>query len=183
MYGLAALSVAVLVGQAAATAVAGAAPRSPLARRQTTLNPSDIPSQCKNQCAPAVNYLNTCAETVSCLCSDTTNTAFYNCLECVVEVEPSVKSTLQTTLSEYEYNCGTAGAKVSFLTLTFADGSSDAPTATGGASLSTTPTAGTSSNPSANSNPLARNSAGVLGASGASVAGVVGVAMAALLWA
>ncbi|PIL34686.1 hypothetical protein GSI_03466 [Ganoderma sinense ZZ0214-1] len=94
MYGLAVLSVVVLVGQAAATAVPGAAPLSSLTRRQTTLNPSEIPSQCKNQCAAAVNYLNACGESVTCLRNDTTNKAFYDRLECVVGVDPNDKATL-----------------------------------------------------------------------------------------
>lgn len=80
--------------------------------------------------------------------------------------------------AEYENNCDIAGAKVSFLTLTFPNGSSGAPTATG-ASPVTAPA--TTNNPSVNSNPLARNDAGIVGVSVASVASAVGIVVAALL--
>ncbi|KAI1793646.1 hypothetical protein LXA43DRAFT_999796 [Ganoderma leucocontextum] len=204
MYALAVLSVAVLAGQAVATPFASAGPLAALLKRQSTLDPSQIPAQCQSACASTVNTLNTCAD-VNCLCTDAINTGLYNCLECALGLssDAGLLSEAQTSLTQFEQTCAEAGVNLAPLTLTVPNGSSA--TATGSSGTHTTaagsnPTV-TASNPAATvpagtvntaaastntaassgSNPLGKNSAGMVGVSVASVAGAVGVAMAALL--
>ncbi|KAM5545603.1 hypothetical protein V8D89_000641 [Ganoderma adspersum] len=198
MYALAVLSIAVFAGQAVATPFANASPLAALLKRQSTLDPSQVPAQCQSTCTPVINSLNTCTD-LTCLCADTVNKGLYNCLECALSLQPdaSLLSEAQSSLTQYEQACTQGGVAVTPLTLTLPNGA--APTATGSSGTHTTAagsvigttaagtapagTVGTAApvTTAASSNPLSKNGAGVVGASVASVLGAAAVAMAALL--
>ncbi|KAI0700273.1 hypothetical protein C8T65DRAFT_728804 [Cerioporus squamosus] len=210
MYALAIVSAALLAGQAAASAVM---PRNALAgllnRQTTAFDPSDIPAQCQSQCADVVSALNSCS-TVSCLCSDTTNTGLYNCLECALALDPdaALLAQGQDSLNEYQSSCQQAGVSVAPQTLTLPSGASATggsgssatsrasvtfdtsfPTeistgsgskATGGSS-STETTAGGASDPLATDGAASRNNgAGFLAVSSTAVVGAVGAVLVVL---
>ncbi|PIL34682.1 hypothetical protein GSI_03462 [Ganoderma sinense ZZ0214-1] len=150
MYALAVLSIAVLAGQAIATPFANTGPLAALLKRQSTLDPSQIPPQCQSQCTGVVNSLNTCTD-LTCLCADAVNKGLYNCLECALSLTPdaSLLSQAQSSLthlnphpsSEYEQACTQGGVAVTPLTLTLPSGGA---TATGGSSGTHTTAVGSS---------------------------------------
>ncbi|PIL34685.1 hypothetical protein GSI_03465 [Ganoderma sinense ZZ0214-1] len=175
MVGLVFLSVALLAGQAAATAALSPS----FFKRQLT--PGQIPAQCQNACSSAENSLSSCGTDLNCLCSDSINKAFSSCLECAVGLDPSTLSTMQASLNEFEQGCTQAGHAVTPITLTAANGSSGNPTAAGSNSASGAPaaTATTPAAPSSSSSPSGHNGAGMVGVSAASVIGAVGIVFAA----
>ncbi|RDX45894.1 hypothetical protein OH76DRAFT_1407460 [Lentinus brumalis] len=210
MYALALVSAAFVAGQAAASTVI---PRNALAgllnRQTTAFDPSDIPAQCQSDCSAVVSALNSCS-TVSCLCSETTNTGLYKCLECALGLDPdaALLAQGQDSLNEYQSSCQQAGVSITPLTLTLPSGAtatgasgssatdrasvtfdSIIPTgitsgsgskATGG-SGSTETTAGGASDPLATDGAATRNNgAGFLAVSSTAVVGAVGVAMVVL---
>ncbi|KAI0370798.1 hypothetical protein BV20DRAFT_966320 [Pilatotrama ljubarskyi] len=131
MYGLTLLSVALVAGQAAASAVY---PRSPLASllrvRQAGFDPSDIPAQCQSDCSVISTALNSasCSTDISCLCSSSTNTGLYNCLECALSIDPdqATLTEVQESYDEYTQACSSANAPVAANPLTIPSGSAAA---------------------------------------------------------
>ncbi|KAI1793641.1 hypothetical protein LXA43DRAFT_999772 [Ganoderma leucocontextum] len=178
MFGLAVLSVALLAGQAAA-----AASSPSLFKRQ--LSPGQIPPQCQAACSSAQSSLQSCGTDLNCLCSDSINKAFSDCLECAVSLDASSLSAMQESLDELDQGCTQAGHAVTPITLTLPNGSSGSPTAAGSGPANSAPaattTAAATSTSSPSSSPSGSNGAGMVGVSVASVAGAVGVALAALV--
>ncbi|KAE9404208.1 hypothetical protein BT96DRAFT_989484 [Gymnopus androsaceus JB14] len=99
----------------------------------TGIDPSDIPTQCQNQCAIVVNAINTCT-TDSCFCTSANANGMESCFNCLVQLNPTsdVESSRDDAFSSFNEECaGTAGVP------TLAVDGSDA-TATGASSPKST---------------------------------------------
>ncbi|KAI0072252.1 hypothetical protein K474DRAFT_417357 [Panus rudis PR-1116 ss-1] len=139
MFALGVVSAALLVTKVNASALNGRSPLHLLLGRQTsTFDPSDIPAQCQVDCATTVQVFNgtTCAASVSCFCTETVNTGFKVCLECMLDQIPNDTALLNQAnqaLSQYELACSAEGAPLSTLSI------DDAPTPTKGSGSVTIP--------------------------------------------
>ncbi|KAI0773109.1 hypothetical protein BD413DRAFT_539196 [Trametes elegans] len=128
MFGLAVLSVALLAGQAAASAIAA---RSPLAHllaiRQTSFDPSTIPAQCKSECSAISQALtsNTCSTDIDCICSSSASNGLYNCLECILAINPDASDLAQAqgSFDQYASACASGNVNVADRSLTLPSGS------------------------------------------------------------
>jgi len=91
------LSVFAAVVWIAATNGSGFPGRSALFRRQgATLEPTDIPPECTNICAPLFSDVQSCGSlNAACLCTATVRQDAVNCANCVASIFPSELSTLQ----------------------------------------------------------------------------------------
>ncbi|KAI0643390.1 hypothetical protein C8Q79DRAFT_1012673 [Trametes meyenii] len=133
MYGITLLSIALVAGQAAASAIGARSPLASLLRtRQAGFDPSTIPSQCQSDCSDIISAVNsqTCSTDISCICSSSASNGLYTCLQCALNLAPS-QSTLtqaQGSYDDYADACEDGGVNISEKTLTIPGGSS----ATGG---------------------------------------------------
>ncbi|KAF5384409.1 hypothetical protein D9615_003254 [Tricholomella constricta] len=100
------------------------APRSihQLLSRQTTLDPSIIPAQCKAQCATVVSTVATCQPPAqpSCGCSIAEERGFVNCLNCLFGLgTPSQASidSAQSSVDQYVQLCNRAGVPLPATTI------------------------------------------------------------------
>ncbi|KAE9404207.1 hypothetical protein BT96DRAFT_989483 [Gymnopus androsaceus JB14] len=115
----------------------------------TGIDPSDIPTECQNQCATVVNAINTCT-TDSCFCTAANANGLESCFSCFIQLNPSSDevSLSDDAFSSFNEECaGTPGVP------TLAVDGSDA-TATGASSpKSTTGTKGKNGALSADDDP------------------------------
>ncbi|KAI0756456.1 hypothetical protein C8Q80DRAFT_1128697 [Daedaleopsis nitida] len=193
MYAFSVISLALLVGQAAASASLGRSSLAGLLKRQTAgFDPSDVPAQCQSDCATILNSLSSCPD-VSCLCTDAINQGLHNCLECVLAIpgNDDIFAQAQSSLQEYQQACQQVGVNITPEPVTLPSGSS--PTAGSSAADSdptvtspgSTPTsagtgAGDTPNPLATGGGVSKNGAASVSASAASIAGIAGLAFALL---
>ncbi|KAL0061334.1 hypothetical protein AAF712_011851 [Marasmius tenuissimus] len=160
------LSVAALLGAASATVVSFEArditPISSLVARQSTFDPSVIPSQCQNQCSAVVGDIQNCQSSTDALCGCTTQVSgdMRNCFNCLVNLAPSAQTSIQGSYDDYIKTCNSAGANLPSGTIGGSGsvgGASGSATAGGGSSATktvgggpSTPTSSTGSGSSGN---------------------------------
>lgn len=141
---LALLSLALVAGKAAATAVAARhdAFRTLLRARQgSIISPGDIAPECQSACATFVQINNDCqTDDSKCLeiCTDSNMGGVADCLSCAINVggppDASLAAQAQEALDELEDDCASAGEPVQSFTVS---GAAGVPTsAAGGAGAS-----------------------------------------------
>ncbi|KAL0576194.1 hypothetical protein V5O48_005792 [Marasmius crinis-equi] len=135
------LSVAVLMGASASASITSfeardITPVSSLVARQSTFDPSVIPSQCQTQCSAVVSDINKCSTSTStdplCGCTSAVNTDMKTCFNCLVSLAPTAQADIQKSYDEYILGCNSAGANLPAGTVGNGSGSS----ASGSASAS-----------------------------------------------
>ncbi|KAJ3476767.1 hypothetical protein NLI96_g10928 [Meripilus lineatus] len=95
------------------------------------LNPGDIPSACRSDCAYTVAILNdeTCVAT-DCFCTEVNNREFAKCFKCLDAGNEAALEESQATLSGYEDTCRDGGAPLASLTIVDSSPSSTRPPTT-----------------------------------------------------
>ncbi|KAH8085470.1 hypothetical protein BXZ70DRAFT_562625 [Cristinia sonorae] len=132
MLALSLLSVALVAGQASATAIqartlqARAGVERLFARQAGGFNPNSIPQQCQSTCAGTAQVLSgQGCQTDACLCTSTVNTGFQQCLTCVLSLappDPDIISQSQEALAAFEDACAASGFPLTSLTISGATG-------------------------------------------------------------
>ncbi|EIW52594.1 uncharacterized protein TRAVEDRAFT_53037 [Trametes versicolor FP-101664 SS1] len=142
MFGLAVLSVALVAGQVAASAISTRSPLAGLLRiRQASFDPSEVPAACQSSCSTISTALTstTCSQDIDCLCSSATSTGLFDCLQCALNLQPDqdVLEQAQESYDEYAAACASGDVPVASQTLSLPSGSSASATRVSGSATAT----------------------------------------------
>ncbi|KAI5986715.1 hypothetical protein EDC04DRAFT_2824220 [Pisolithus marmoratus] len=103
-----------------------------LVPRQSSFDPSDLPSQCQSPCQViSTMSSSSCDTSLTCLCASSIASELQTCMTCLAQAEPSVETSAQSALSSYNEACGTS---LSLGTSSGSGGSSATTTAAGSSS-------------------------------------------------
>ncbi|KAI6039409.1 hypothetical protein EDC04DRAFT_2685925 [Pisolithus marmoratus] len=139
-----------------------------LASRQSSFDPSDLPSQCQSPCQViSTMSSSSCDTSLTCLCASSIASELQTCMTCLVEAEPTVESSAQSALSSYNQACGTS------LSLSTSSGS--------GSSSATTTAAGSSSTGSSSTFGKTGSALGLKVTTGGFVVGVAAALLGAFM--
>nr|GAT53546.1 predicted protein [Mycena chlorophos] len=75
--------------------------------RRQDLSPSEIPSQCVNDCTLILDAFETCGS-IQCLCTAADQTSILSCVTCLETVNATTTADGQQLLTQYNKQCGTS---------------------------------------------------------------------------
>ncbi|KAF7305309.1 hypothetical protein HMN09_00782500 [Mycena chlorophos] len=75
--------------------------------RRQDLSPSEIPSQCVNDCTLILDAFQTCGS-IQCLCTAADQTSILSCVTCLEAVNATTTADGQQLLTQYNKQCGTS---------------------------------------------------------------------------
>ncbi|OJT04005.1 hypothetical protein TRAPUB_5334 [Trametes pubescens] len=142
MFGLAVLSVALVAGQVAASAISTRSPlASLLGARQASFDPSQVPAACQSSCSDIASALTstTCTNDLGCICSSTASNGLFDCLQCALTLQPDADllEQEQESYDQYAAACASGDMPVASQTLTLPSGSSTSATRVSGTATAT----------------------------------------------
>ncbi|OBZ73306.1 hypothetical protein A0H81_06769 [Grifola frondosa] len=115
------------------------------ARQGSTIDPGEFPAACQSACNSTITAASNCS-TVACLCTSEFNTGLFNCLECLLSLDPvpSLQIQEQDTFNQYADACTSAGLSFQSQSITIPPATTGT-VATSASSLITTQVSVTSS--------------------------------------